>query len=211
MIEENDFQKYNKTYAANLFVDTDKFKNDLPFNRRFFHIGYIGRFNDEKGVLNFVKALPQILNQNNDLNILIAGEGELQNEIEKRVEEINFHDRITVKGWISHAELPLYLNNLKLLVVPSHSEGLPNMVIEAMACGTLVLATHVGAIPSVISDEKTGFIMDNNSPICIAENIKRVLNYPNLENITHKAENSIKKEFTYEVSVKRYNIIFRNI
>lgn len=211
MIEKSDFTKYSQTCGANLFVDTNKFKNKRALHHRYFHVGYIGRFSDEKGILNFVKALPEILSQNENLNILIAGNGELRNEIEEFLNEISASDRVTFRDWIDHEELPLYLNNLKLLIVPSYIEGLPNMIIEAAACGTLVLATPVGAIPAVIKDEETGFIMDNNSPVCIAENVKRVLNYPDLESIVNKAESSIENEFSYEASVERYLTIFGKI
>ena len=71
---------------------------------------------------------------------------------------------VTLVGWISHDELPSYLNMLKLLVVPSYTEGLPNIVIEAMSCGTPVLATPVGGVPDLIEDGITGFILEDNFP-----------------------------------------------
>jgi glycosyltransferase involved in cell wall biosynthesis len=106
--------------------------------------------------------------------------------------------------WIPHDELPRYLNELKLLILPSYTEGLPTGVLEAMACGTLVLATPVGAIPDVIKDGETGFIMENNSPECIAENVEKVLNCPNLDEIVKSARELVVKEFTYETAVDRY-------
>jgi len=88
--------------------------------------------------------------------------------------------------------------------LPSYTEGLPNVMLEGMACGTPVLATPVGAIPDVIKDGETGFIMEDNSPACIAENIERALNNPDLERIIENARELVEKEFTYEATVERY-------
>jgi hypothetical protein len=67
------------------------------------------------------------------------------------------------------------------MVIPSFTEGLPNIMLEAMACGTPVLATPVGAISDIIRDSETGFIMENNSPKCIIENVNRVIGSSELE------------------------------
>ena len=104
-----------------------------------------------------------------------------------------------------------YLNELKLLVLPSYTEGLPNIMLEAMACGTPVLATPVGAIPDVIKDGETGFIMENNSPERIAENVIRALNDSNLDIIVKNARELVEKDFTYEAAVERYRKILGSI
>jgi glycosyltransferase involved in cell wall biosynthesis len=114
-------------------------------------------------------------------------------------------------GWIPHDELPDYLNELKLLILPSYTEGLPNIMLEAMACGTPVLATPVGAIPDVIKEGRTGFIMENNSPGCIAENMMRALEYPDLDRIVENARELVKKEFTYGAAVERYRKILEDL
>ncbi|MFC1994375.1 glycosyltransferase, partial [Chloroflexota bacterium] len=99
---------------------------------------------------------------------------------------------------------PGYLNDLKLLILPSYSEGLPKSVIEAMACGTPVLATSVGGIPDVIKDGETGFIMEDNSPETIAQNVVRALNNPNLEQITQNARKLVEQEYSCEIIVGKY-------
>ena len=73
-----------------------------------------------------------------------------------------------------------------------------------MACGTLILATPVGALLGLIKDGEAGFIMENNSPECIAENVIRALKYPNLDGIIKNARELVKKEFTYDATVERY-------
>jgi glycosyltransferase involved in cell wall biosynthesis len=105
--------------------------------------------------------------------------------------------------------LPTYLNELKLIVLPSFSEGLPNIMIEAMACGTLVLATPVGSIPDYIVDKQTGFIMETNSPECIAKNILRALNFCDIDRVVSNAKSLVEYKFKPEVSVQEYREAFQ--
>jgi glycosyltransferase involved in cell wall biosynthesis len=95
---------------------------------------------------------------------------------------------------------------LRLLVLPSYTEGLPNIMLEAMACGTPVLAT-----PDVIIDGKTGFIMENNSPECIAENVIRALNSPDLERIAEERRQFVEENFSFESTVTRWKEVLEEI
>ena len=213
LIKEWNLQKHiNKIYIAHEhFLDIDKFKIKKKFNERGNLIGYIGRLSEEKGVFNFVKAIPEILKEGDGVKFLVGGDGQLRDKIEKYLDEEHFKDKVKLVGWIPHNKLPDYLNELKLLVLPSYTEGLPNVMLEAMVCGTPVLVTPVGAIPDVIKDGGTGFIMENNSPESIAENIIRVLNHPNLDKIVKHARELVEKEFTYDAAVERYKKILENI
>ena len=213
LVKEWNLEKYrDKIYIAHKhFLDFNKFKIKKRFDEREDLIGYIGRLSGEKGALNFVKAIPEIIKGRDDLEFLTGGDGQLQNEIEKYLDENNLNKKVKLAGWIPHNDLPDCLNKLKLLVLPSYSEGLPNIMIEAMACGTPFLATPVGGIPDVIKDSETGFIMENNSPGCIAENVIRALEHSNLDKIVKNARELVEKEFTYEVAVERYQKILENI
>jgi glycosyltransferase involved in cell wall biosynthesis len=72
-----------------------------------------------------------------------------------------------------------------------------------MACGTPVLATSVGGVPDLIKDGNIGFIMADNSPECIARNVIRALEHPELEKIVKNARKFIKDEYSYEVMVRK--------
>jgi len=84
-------------------------------------------------------------------------------------------------------------------------------MLEAMTCGVPVLAAPVGAIPDVIKNGETGFIMEDNSPECIARNVMRALSHPNLEEITKNAHALIKNEYTYEAAVEKYRNILTTL
>ena len=189
----------------------DIFKPKIELIERKNIIGYVGRISAVKGVRKFVKAVPLILKERDVLEFLIVGDGPLLNEIKNELKNTGSSDKIGFTGWTPHNELPECLNKLKLLVLPSYTEGLPTIIQEAMACGAPVLATPVGGIADLIKDGETGFIMENNSPECIAENIIRALEHPNLEKIVKNARELIEKDFTYEAAVERYRKILGSI
>ncbi len=185
------------------YIDLDNFKIKEDLKNKKNLIGYISRLSIEKGVLNFAKAIPLILKEKSDLEFLIGGDGPLFDEINEELKNNGSYDKVKFTGWIPHNELPNYLNELKLILLPSYSEGLPGIVQEGMACGAVVLATPVGSIPDVIKDGETGFILEDNSPECIAKNVIRALEHPNLEEIVKNARNLIEEEYSYEVMVRK--------
>lgn len=200
---------HKMSVARRHYLYFDKFKTIKPLRDRDNVIGYVGRLSQEKGISNLMEAVPKVIEARDDVVFLIAGDGQLRNEVEARAAKAN--GRVRYVGWIPHDELPYYLNEFKLLVIPSHTESGPATAFEAMACGTPVLATAVGSIPDVIKDGETGFIMESNSPQCIAQNVVRALNHPDLEQITLNARNLVEKEFTYEAAVERYRKILQSL
>ncbi len=198
--------KYIKKIAVigTMFVDADNFKIMEDFNDREYIIGYIGRISPEKGVLNFAKAIPLILKKRDKVHFSIGGNGPLFKELEHELKNSGSYDKVELLGWISHDELPKYLNKLKLIVAPSYTEGgVPTIIMEAMACGTIVLVTPVAGV-DVIKDGESGFILENNSPECIAENVIRALEHPNLGEIISNAHKLIKEDFSCESEVIQY-------
>ena len=208
-IREWNLEKYRNKISITHehFLDFDKFKIKKKFDERENLVGYIGRLSEEKGVLNFVKAIPKISKEKGEIKFLIGGDGQLRDKIEKYLEGENLNDKVKLTGWVHREEFLTYLNELKLFVLPSYTEGLPHTILEAMACGTPVLATPVGAIPDVIKDGETGFIMENNSPECIAKNIVRALAHPNINEITKNARALVEEKYNYQDAVDRYRII----
>ncbi len=195
--------RYSNKIAINgaMYVDLNLFRIERDLSQRQNIVGFIGRLSGEKGVMNFVKAIPSILRQYQNVRFLIGGDGHLREELKRELGRSNCAGRVEFSGWISHQELPHYLNKLKVLVVPSYSEGVPGIVQEAMACGTLVLATAVGGIPDLVRDEESGFILRNNSPPSIATGVIRALKYPKGDEISQSAHQVIEREYAFELMV----------
>lgn len=203
-----DFQQLNKLgkkIAINgaMYIDTNLFKPGSEPKDRSNLVGYIGRLAQGKGVLNFVRAIPLILREYEATEFLICGDGILYDEIESELADKGLQNKVKLMGWIQHAELPNYLGEVKLLILPSENEGIPGIIQEAMSCGTPVLAMSVGGIPDLIEDEKTGFILENNSPECIARNVGRALEHPKLDEIAQNARRLIEEVYAYDAMVEK--------
>lgn len=189
------------------FVDFDLFRQTTELDHRGMIIGYIGRLSEEKGVHLLAEAVAKISDPR--LELLIIGDGQLHDSLESFIRTNGLEQRIHLLGWIPHERLGEQLNRLRLLVLPSYTEGLPNIVLEAMACGTPVLANRVGSIPDVITDGMTGYIMEDNSVQSICGNIQRALLDTGLKEVAERGMRLVEKEHTYESATKIWRKVLR--
>lgn len=193
------------------YVDTERFFVAQPISKREYSVGFVGRMSPEKGIINFVSALPKLLSEDTKAKFLIVGDGPLSAEVAKKVKALNNDCRVLVRKWVAYNELAAIYNNLKVLVVPSYTEGLPGVVQEAMACGTIVLGTKVGGIPDLIIDGKTGFVLNDNTPDQIVEKTLSVLAQQNLQEIAQNARLLISENYSFDALVEKYKRISRTL
>lgn len=194
------------------FVDFGAFERKNRIGEKENLIGYIGRISEEKGILNLVKAVPLMIEKVPNILLVICGTGDLSASLNDIVESEALEAHISFSKWIPHRDVPQFLNRLRLLIIPSFTEGLPNVLLEAMACGTPVLATPVGAIPDVIKEGETGFLLTSNDPGRIANKTVELLNEPEiLEEVGENAYNWVRENFNEEVTIRVWQRVLNNI
>lgn len=201
IVQAGQISKYsNKIIIAHEhFVDFKHFTPLKNNNKKSKIVGYVGRFNPEKGVLNFIQAIPKVIAQDSSISFSIVGTGPLESRIKQLINNQNFNNKVRLIGWIPHQKLPYYLNEIDLLVLPSFTEGLPNILLEAMACGTPILATNVGAISSVISEGETGFLLESNNPENIANRIIDLFSNPDLlEKVRINSQCYVRDNYSFQ-------------
>lgn len=208
VINQNLLEKYrSKIHVCPLYIDIGRYNIKKQSRERKDLVGFVASIDRRKGILEFVAAARQLCRLQEKLRFVIAGRGPLLNQVRKALEDLVACNTIQIIESIPEESFSDFLNELRLYVLPSISEGLPNTILEAMACGTPILATPVGAIPDILKDGENGFIMENNSPECIAKNIIRVLGFDNLEKISENARSLVEKQYCYEAAVERYKKI----
>jgi len=184
------------------FIDYHSFCPYIPYHQRSNLVGFVGRLSQEKGIKNFAQSIDLL--KNTDIKFSIAGEGELDHWLNDYTKEHDINNIVHIEGWIPHEHLQNHLNKLRLLVIPSYTESGPLIALEAIACGTPVLASNVGIIPEIIFQDQTGFLLDNNSPDCIAKGIVRALKFEDIDNVTTNSLIAIQQKYTFEKVVENY-------
>jgi glycosyltransferase involved in cell wall biosynthesis len=173
-------------------------------------VGYVGGLARSKGILNLFEGIRAIVNNFGDEvpHFLIIGGGELYSYLKNKLDTYKLSNHVFLTGHMPHKALPKYYNEMKLLILPSYTEGLPSVILEAMACGTPVLATPVGAVPDVIRDGETGFLLNSNDPKHIADKIIEILNKSELlEKVSINAYNYVRENLSYEKTLESWRKI----
>lgn len=111
---------------------------------------YVGNLKPGKGCLDLLESFPGLLQRQPDARLAFVGEGPAARVLRARAAELGVADRVLLAGGRTHDELPAWMHAASLLCLPSHNEGVPNVVLEAMACGLPVVASNVGGIPEVL-------------------------------------------------------------
>lgn len=141
---------------------------------------FVGRLVYGKGVDDLLQAVAIIKTTLPDVKVLIVGEGPLRSDLENLALSLKIADRVIFTGWVASSEVSNYLAAADMFVGPSKQspdgwiEGQGLTFLEAMAAGTVVIATASGGIEDSVTDEKSGILVPENSPQAIAESVLRL-------------------------------------
>lgn len=156
-------------------VNLDKFTPSLKSNSSPKpYLLFIGNLKKEKGVMELLHAFKIISKTHPTLSLRYIGGGAMLNELKETAESLSIRNKVVFEGVLSHDMLPLIIANATLLALPSYSEGVPNVILESMACGVPVVATKVGGIPEVVT-ESTGYLASEITPEAIAKSLEMAL------------------------------------
>ena len=176
-------------------------------------IGFAGELRGKKGLQILLSAYAQ-LNKKKAATLLIVGEVRA-GEDKKLFDEFRLSNpefRIIVTGTISHKDMPAYYALMDVFVHPSLRDGMPNALLEAMACEKAVIATPVGGTTDVIEDGKNGVLIHVNDAEALAESILQLLSQPeNRRSISKSARETVVRRFTPEKELEANFRVYQNL
>lgn len=169
-----------------------------------------GRLSPEKGFDVLVEAAPAVLAEFPSARFVHFGEGSERAKLEASLAELGLASRFVLAGFT--AELDRYLPWADLVVLPSHTEGLPNIALEASASGIPVVATAVGGTPEVVKHGETGWLVPSGRPTALADAIRNILANPGLARTFGEAgRKRMREEFDFAAHAEKYRLLFERL
>jgi D-inositol-3-phosphate glycosyltransferase len=208
-----------KTQVIYNGVDIDTFrpvnKNEsrtrlgLPKNRKI--VLSVRRLVYKNGLGTLIESVPLVAKKHPDVLFVVAGKGPSRKLIEDRIKELGISQNITLAGFVPDELLPAYYDAADYFLLPSASgEGLPLVLLEAMACGLPVIATAVGGTPEILKHNKNGILVPPINPTAMAEATSKLLSNEKLATTLGKeARKNVEDNYTWEENVRRLQAIYR--
>ncbi|HEX4855208.1 MAG TPA: glycosyltransferase [Limnobacter sp.] len=118
----------------------------------------VGRLCEQKGQLILLAAAAKVKSRFPDFQLVLAGDGEMRPEIERQIDQLGLRRNVQITGWISSLQVREEILKARAMVLPSFGEGLPVVLMEAMALQRPVISTYIAGIPELVENGKNGFL-----------------------------------------------------
>jgi len=164
-------------------------------------ITFVGTLRPVKGVKYLIRAMDIVVRRKADIRLILIGDGPDRHELEGMTKDLILGNQITFIGKVPHEKVPEFMVASDIFILPSLSEGLPGVIIEAFAAAIPIVATSVGALPEIIREGENGFLVEPKNPEQLAEKILLLLGNSELRNKFSENNKLKSKNYTWDCVV----------
>lgn len=173
-------------------------------------LGACGRLSDEKGFDLLINAVAQFVRNGQKVALVIAGEGHLREQLQNHINERDLQAHVHMAGFLADPR-ELY-RAIDIFVLSSLREGLPNVVLEAMASGRPVVATRCNGVPRLVTDGENGIVVDCNNEDQLFRAIRRYIESPETAAAFAAAgRETVEQEFSFERRMAKMVAVYRSL
>jgi glycosyltransferase involved in cell wall biosynthesis len=177
-------------------------KAKLGYSPDCFLVGGVGRLEPEKAFDHLLRAVRGLVDQGIDARAVIVGEGGDRPRLEAVAAELGLADRVSLPGW--RADVRDYFEAMDLFVLSSLREGLPNVLLEAMALEVPCVATRIAGIPRLIQDGRNGRLVPPDDPAALGSAVLDLARSPDRRDEYRKAgRRTVETRYSFPVRMKR--------
>jgi glycosyltransferase involved in cell wall biosynthesis len=182
----------------------------LGFARESFTLGAAGRLSREKGFAFLLEALAGLVTEGHDLRLVILGEGGLRQALEQQVKALGLGERVLLPGYV--ADAGRYLPSFDLFVLPSLTEGLPMVLLEAMSVGLPTVASRVGGIPVVLDQGRAGLLVEPRDVDSLKAGIRAIIKDPcGADQRSSVASDRVRTVYSSPAMARHYFDVYRQL
>lgn len=204
-----DYKQWSKIHVVRCGVD-DAFLNQqltpIPTQAKFV---CVGRLSEQKGHILLIEAVSQLAAEGLQFKLVFVGDGELRPQIETLIEQLQLQDYIEITGWATNSEVQQYILASQIMVLPSFAEGLPVVLMEALALGRPVITTYVAGIPELVKPGENGWLVPAGSVEALKNAMKAALQAEakTLEQMGQQGQKAVAEQHDiYKESRHLYNL-----
>jgi glycosyltransferase involved in cell wall biosynthesis len=185
-----------------LYLDLERYQPQAVSKQ--YDVLFVGRLASNKGILLLLDAIAQVRQTHPSITLAIRGEGGLEAALRERIAQEGMEQNVVFLPRVADSSaMPALYSSAKMLVCASTVEGNPRVTIEAMACGTPVISTRVGIMPSLIRNGENGFLVDWKAEE-IAHAIRRLLEDEAAYQRIAEASRAAVQEFEADKTIRAY-------
>ncbi len=173
-----DYHAWGKVNVVHCGVDAKFADLDAVVPSETNRLVCVGRLCDQKGQLFLVRAIARFVKERPKFELVLVGDGEHRAAIDQLIAENDLGGFVTVAGWAPASRVKDEILRARALILPSFAEGLPVVLIEAMALGRPVLSTYIAGIPELVVHGKTGWLFPAGSESDMLDAIRDCLDTP---------------------------------
>ncbi|APG48203.1 putative glycosyl transferase [Phaeobacter porticola] len=166
------FGSWDRLKVVHCGIEPARFADPAPLPDGPLRIAAIGRFVEQKGQMVLIQAMARLVADHPDLHLALIGDGEMRPDLEAAIAAHGLDSHVTLTGWLAEAEVRTELARAQALVMPSFAEGLPMVVMEAMATARPVIATYIAGTPELVIPGETGWLVPAGDPEILAQAIR---------------------------------------
>jgi glycosyltransferase involved in cell wall biosynthesis len=170
----------------------------------------IGRLCEQKGQTLLVDAIAKLVSEGHEVYLTLAGDGPMRKVIEELIVQYNLQSYITITGWISGDQVMEEILRARALVLPSFAEGLPVVLMEAMANGRPVVSTYIAGIPELVEPGKNGWLIQSGDCASLTKTLAEVLDTEDkeLERLGANGREKVFRSHNIDVEAKKLLFLF---
>ncbi len=170
---------------------------------------FAGRFVPQKNPLAIVQVLAQLTDLN--WNCAMLGDGPLLNDVKREIEKKGMNDRFDLPGWVTPEEVLDWFSKSDILFMPSLSEGLPVVGVQALATGLAIVASRIGGFTDLVDEGKNGFLIETSDLYRFVDTLRNLLSNP--PSLFECRKESLHRSAKFDIVriAGEYEVIFREV